>query len=560
MPQRSFLQRLQTVGILSLSALFIGGIVLILVGINAVADIKKDGEIGYSRPAGQVRFSIGYDLSMQVWIAILGVAFGLLSFGFGETYIHFFDSWCSRQSQKGTGLDYARYLNSQPRAPVRYGLRGFPHFLTLRYLLMIMGIFASIAYKFVIVSPDVFMYENLDKETVQFKKPRLSMEGGNADETLDNDLNPWISDFPRGAGINRAFLHQYETYLKPPQNIIMTGRASCSNSKSGYIFYPDDSGYLLTREMVMVAKMTEEEGDFFITQNTSGWQRIETSTEELFDPPQRAILEYKVIEPGNLQVQWARRNHSSDTFREPVVQRVTYKMYYAVAQVDRYVRGTDCSRLTSVESPNFRILSASNDSIVETLSKTSSVSKENIEKSLDPEGILPYYSAWIEALVNSPDTSLVKSVSGIVRGVMSSYQSLRPRHWHIETGEEPFGSEDTTEMAKENPHAKYPFYVGWRAQKNTGCYVFAAAIFIILGLFAVLTAAFRLWLGPPTLTSWMGQHVYLAQTNAMNLSDKSASLATGHQVADPGIGKLRLSTKGEQAETDAILQLNVLAS
>lgn len=560
MPQPSFLQRLQTVGIVSLSALFIGGIILILVGINAVADIKNDGEIGYSRPAGQVRFSIGHDLSMQVWIAILGVAFGLLSFGFSETYIHLFDAWCSRKSRQGTGLDYARYLNSQPRAPVRYGLRGFPYFLTLRYLLLVMGVFASIAYKFVIVSPDVFMYESLDNETVSFKKPRLSMEGGNDDDTLDNDLTPWVSDFPRGAGINRAFLHQYESYLKPPQSIVMVGRASCSSSKSGYIFYPDDSGYLLTREMVMVAQMTEDEGDFFTTQDTDGWQRIETSTEGLFDPPQRAILEYKVVEPGNLQVQWARRNHSSDRFREPVVQRVTYKMRYAVAQVDRYVRGTDCSRLTSAESPNFRILSASNGSMVDTLLRTSSISREKLEKMLDAEGILPYYRAWIEALVNSPDTSLVKSVSGIVRGVMSSYQSLRPQHRHIDTGEEPFGSEGTTEMAKEYPHARYPFYVGWRAEKNTGCYVFAAAIFIILGLFAVLTGAFRIWLGPPTLTSWMGQHVYLAQTDAVNLSDKSASLATGHQVADPGIGRLRLSTRGEQAETDAILQLNVLAS
>ncbi|KAJ3528265.1 hypothetical protein NM208_g10280 [Fusarium decemcellulare] len=155
--RRRLLQRLQRVGLLSLLALLVGGLVLILVGINAFIDLRKDGQLGYTPPGNKLPFRHGSNWSIQTWIAVIGAAFGLLSFGFSETYIHVFDSWSSRQSKQASGLDYGRYLNTQPRAPVSYGIRGFPYFATLRYFLIAMGIFASIAYKFVIVKPDVFI-------------------------------------------------------------------------------------------------------------------------------------------------------------------------------------------------------------------------------------------------------------------------------------------------------------------------------------------------------------------------------------------------------------------
>ncbi|KAG9504130.1 hypothetical protein J7337_004094 [Fusarium musae] len=147
-------RRLQMLGTLSLLAIVVGGSLLIFVGANALSGRKEKEELGRARPSGQTRFSVGHEWSIQTWIAIVGVAFALLSYGFTEAYVHLFDTWASRQAQLSNGLDYARYLNSQSRAPVVYGFRGFPSFITLRYFLLIMSIIASVGYKFAIVSPD----------------------------------------------------------------------------------------------------------------------------------------------------------------------------------------------------------------------------------------------------------------------------------------------------------------------------------------------------------------------------------------------------------------------
>ncbi|KAF4461676.1 hypothetical protein FALBO_11508 [Fusarium albosuccineum] len=272
MSRIGFLQRLQRVGLLSLLALLVGGLVLILVGINAFIDLRKDGQLGYTPPGNKLPFRHGSNWSIQTWIAVIGAAFGLLSFGFSETYIHVFDSWSSRQSKQASGLDYGRYLNTQPRAPVSYGIRGFPYFATLRYFLIAMGIFASIAYKFVIVKPDVFMYENIDPQEVEISAPGLTATAG-------GQVQAWIGDVPLPTpdALNRAYLHEFQAgdqeggtnpdAGEPPLSIVMANQASCFlASTSRPLFYPQDSGYLLTRQIVMVANMTQEDGDFFITQ------------------------------------------------------------------------------------------------------------------------------------------------------------------------------------------------------------------------------------------------------------------------------------------------------
>ncbi|KAF5608806.1 SWF1 spore Wall Formation [Fusarium subglutinans] len=75
-------RRLQMLGALSLLAIVIGGSAIIFVGTNALLGRKEKDELGRARPPGQARFSVGHEWSIQTWIAIVGVAFALLSYGF----------------------------------------------------------------------------------------------------------------------------------------------------------------------------------------------------------------------------------------------------------------------------------------------------------------------------------------------------------------------------------------------------------------------------------------------------------------------------------------------
>lgn len=78
--------RIQRVGLLSLASLLAGGTVLILFALN----VKTSGNI----EADDIRqgvFRVGSQLSVQSWLAVLGITFGMLSYGLAATYTHGFD-------------------------------------------------------------------------------------------------------------------------------------------------------------------------------------------------------------------------------------------------------------------------------------------------------------------------------------------------------------------------------------------------------------------------------------------------------------------------------------
>ncbi|RSL50079.1 hypothetical protein CEP54_012122 [Fusarium duplospermum] len=123
----NFVRHLRMLGPASLAALIGGGSVLIFVSLNTPWTTRAD------KNAKAFQFQYGSELSIQGWLAILGVGFGCISYGLNEAYVHFFDAWCSRLARREEGLNYGRYLNSQARAPVVYGMRGFPVLVTTRY-------------------------------------------------------------------------------------------------------------------------------------------------------------------------------------------------------------------------------------------------------------------------------------------------------------------------------------------------------------------------------------------------------------------------------------------
>ncbi|RKK99990.1 hypothetical protein BFJ71_g5880 [Fusarium oxysporum] len=293
--------------------------------------------------------------------------------------------------------------------------------------------------------------------------------------------------------------------------------------------------------------MTEDPGD---------WHRMETTSTNWFDPPRRALVEYRLAEFGSLQIQWAKKpNKSSESWRIPVEHRSLYKMELATAEVRRYVRDQNCRFLPQAA---LSFLSFSNDTFEKSITAVMpSWGNITATERFNISDLMPQYGVWLDALVKSPDTTLLSGVSAIIRAVMVSIKTTKLLDSeNLKADFLPFGEERVLAPAESFRDAKYPFYVGWRENKNTGSHIGAAIVFIILGCFSIMVGIYRIWLGPPALTSWMGQHVFLAGTEKMALSNKVTGLASGYTVAESDLGKLRLSTR-KGGEEDAMLKPSV---
>ncbi|KAK2666389.1 hypothetical protein RAB80_018046 [Fusarium oxysporum f. sp. vasinfectum] len=214
--------QLRLLGLPSLSALFSGGAILIFIGVNAISAPELKDRARFS---SQRRFRSGSQLSIQTWLAVVGVAFGLLAYGFQEAYSHLFDWWPSRQSRREGGLCYSRYFNSQPRAPLVYGLRGFSGFIALRYLLSLLSIAATISYKFSISQVEIITVENLNQEQFRISLPPVqALNAGTP--------SPWLGDAPQSNN-SRGFFHDHLKSIDfnhPPHNITMTSLANCTDT------------------------------------------------------------------------------------------------------------------------------------------------------------------------------------------------------------------------------------------------------------------------------------------------------------------------------------------
>jgi len=526
--------QLRLLGPPSLFALFFGGVTLILIGVNAIsAPELKDR----ARLSTQRRFRSGSQLSIQTWLAIVGVGFGLLAYGFQEAYFHLFDWWSSRQSRREAGLCYSRYLNSQPRAPLVYGIRGFPGFITLRYLLSLLSITASIGYKFGISQVEIITVENLNQE--QFKVSLTPLQALNA-----GTPSPWLGDAPQSNN-SRGFFHDHLKIIDfnhPPHNITMTSLANCTGT-----FHLLDEGRVVSREVVLVANLTEDEGSFTMTSNHTGWSRIPTSNRNWFNNSDRAVVDYRANGPGEIQIQWARlgpwyngtSEGSQSSESKAVARRLTYHLHYAVAEIQRFVSGGDCSRLAerysdSINSGSLTIFA--NNYTAPELKSTAMV----------------HFQSWVDAVIYSEETPVFEGVSVFVRAMMTAavYSVMNDHRYPaigvVPSGVQPFGPEYTF-WADWNYYGdiEYPYYAGFRTSEATGSYLAAAYIFLVLGISGVIVGLIRIYAGPPALTSWMGQHVYWASSGLLSIGGKADYLATGYEAAKDGLGNLRLPSDSQ---------------
>ncbi|KAG8534014.1 uncharacterized protein KY384_000856 [Bacidia gigantensis] len=416
------------------------------------------------------------------------------------------------------GLDYGRYQNSQPRAPVLYGWHGFRWMITCRYFLVALGVIATIAYKFAIVQVSVAVVEPLTLSQV-----KLSVPSPNG---IDNGTtSPLLSDSPSGRE-NRGFVHLGVTSVRTgPDQIIMVGLATCDD-----VFRTLDSGTLVTRELVMVADRVDPEGDYFMKSDHTGWQRDRAASEnkdsEWVPGDVGAIVDFAIQDAGSIAIPWAPifsawdecgsfTSKDCDPTPHKVISRLNYSMTYAIAEVRRTVAVGSCS-IFSDDSKAIELLATSPQKI----------------QTENSDGSISLYRNWVDAIIYKQDSTPSEGVSAFVRAVMIGWAvqspDSAPEFGHA--AGQPLGREDSGRRL--NSELPYPYFIGVRANLSSGGYIGVAVVFIIIACLSLLVLGWRLLKGAPRLTSWMAQHVSLNHRgDGAVLANGQDGLATGYDLA-----------------------------
>lgn len=451
-------------------------------------------------------------------------------------------------------MDYGRYLNTLPRAPVVYGIRGFPVFATLRYGVFLLTVAASVGYKFGLAEGSADIYEAVDAGLIV---PSVQQYAGGKAE-LGADM-PWFQDrIPSGRAT--CFYHHMRSLTAGPPTRFMSG------SVCRVDFVPEGrdsaSGRLISREVVMLAQKSEDEGNFTMSQD-NGWIEVRSSSRAGWHgvpEGDRVVVQYRSSSRGEVQVQWGKLGpgyiNGSSEQSEPVAKREPYKMHYAVAEVERQFRGpgfTDwsdsdrCLFLRTFPSMPIRVLSVDDSSnhlndLAVLNSSTTNAAMERIQP-------------WLDALVSDEDTIANTGVSVVVRVFMSvkateDMNARRASLRRLDADDQSFGLEDISKAARP-PNFPYLYFIGYRDELHNvaGCYRTVVTTFIIMGVLAILTMILRLVVGPAKVTLWEGQHLYSVRVGAISIPDgRESGLVSGYRAAPENLGRVKIDDQLFQEE------------
>lgn len=593
MGQQKHWSRLTSLGIPSLLALFFGGTILVFTGINglvltqsmadaAIPDWYRTANdkwrvVGVGRPFQQ--FRVGARLGIQAWLAIIGVGFGLVSYGATEAYHHAFDWWCSRKASGTMGLDYARYLNTQPRSPVVYGFRGFIQFITLRYLVTTMAIVASIGYKFGVSQTPIAVGQHFYKTKSAPSCPIAQA----APDLLSLIDSQGMRNNPRfyHESLNTSKLYEpfrddglgyYNYSSQPPARVVMLGQLWCL----GYRL-PDGigSGTLIMVEPIVVASLSEEAGNFTMTRDAGDWQRslswVGHERPALADEPPQGpqtpdlVIDYRIkdSEDPRLEIQWATAgpwlNDSQSQETQPVHHRLIYKLGLGTAEVRRQI--TEDEAASSI-LPNQRQLMnfgfGSNFGSVDR-ERPGAESLRLLSMSEKP---VPWRNAttesmphlWIDVALSKAIMRPMECANVILHFAMAEWRlqnedTIR----EDDAATQYFHMPDILASSRQiseprQPLDKYPFFVG-NITDGAGCHRSAAIVFITVGLLAIIVGVIRLIVGPPRLTSWAAQHIALSQSGMIRV-EHTHTFQSGYSAVPSKSGVLRLEKTTKAATSD----------
>lgn len=413
---REIFTYINRVGGQSLISLALGCSVLILFALNV---LKSDDDPLQSRNTSQVRirpgpipFKVGSQQGVQFWLAVLGAGFGMFSYGLSESNNHLFDLWATRKAGSRPGLDYARYLNTQPRAPVWFGMRGFLSFVSVRQIVAISGIIASVAYKFAVKEVVWYTAMHLDKSAIDLRFP--SPDG----LFPDGETSPWLGD----GLVNespRAFIHRYSGSggMLPPSQVVMTGRADCGDT-----FHINDEGTLKTLEVVMVANLARSNTQLETVeiQRPESWARIVRDSPGWLGTSLGDVLDYKTGDGGTLNFRWASREDmmgsqaTSSLRSQAMIRTATYDVFLALVEISRVVSSKQCWTFEKTWDDDH---SAYGPAIWLIYPDTAKIAQKYLR---DPEE-KPPNQPLLEYVVRDSKTTLAEGFSAIIRHKMAGW-------------------------------------------------------------------------------------------------------------------------------------------
>lgn len=162
---------------------------------------------------------------------------------------------------------------------------------------------------------------------------------------------------------------------------------------------------------------------------------------------------------------------------------------------------------------------------------------------------------WVGAMVGAEGSTPLSSISGYLRLEMAESDPSEPRVGYVDSDSTSFGPEsedrvirkmeDTertvTPSAPASPNLREPWVLVRVEAGLIGCYKGAATFYTLLGVVAMFICLVRIWASPPRLTSWSGQHVYLAMQGGMVSNAESFEvLSKGDEAANKQLGRLNL--------------------
>ncbi|KAH7125964.1 hypothetical protein EDB81DRAFT_810233 [Dactylonectria macrodidyma] len=386
--------------------------------------------------------------------------------------------------------------------------------LGLRYLFPVLCFAAGVGYHFGLITITVYTNDVIDQGILKLSSlpPLDANTSFSGPWAVGLDCDTQDSYFVEDLGI-------IQRTVDPPASTIMVGALDCRSAHDPLRL---DVGSLVDREIVMVANLTDEKGSFSMAKNHDGWMRTQTSNSCWLGNGEEKIptvIDYRIVEPGKVQLQWARRGSWLDGDGEestPVFRRVGFTIRYAVAMIAReivYTSKDKCATPFDVDILSF---------------------DSNPPATEYANGSLPHIWDWTDTMLGSIDSDVTTGVTAFLCAVMAGWASPAhgathgPKIGFIADDDKPFGPEQA--LSWELPDVGrqgFPYYMGMRIDVYTGCDRDAACIFLIVGTLAILLGLVRLQCGPCDVGADMKQGGYLAVSGEEPTKENDTLLGTG---------------------------------
>ncbi|CAH0052243.1 unnamed protein product [Clonostachys solani] len=491
----------------SAACLISGGAILTFVGINFFLIphnfVNTDEVLQYWDRRSDY-FAIGRDLELQTWVIIISTGYCMIWKGLA--FVHgFLRDWkASHEARQAAGGNHGVNFHSLREAVESLMVQHIPRYRTLQYTIAILLCVAGFGFHFGATKVGIRVIRNIPRERIDMHPIDISTPSdiGASDSTQtymkQSHRLPeaWLRDKPGGEE-NSVFMHQSpfgDEMTGPPAAVIMASTLTVC------VPFEFVVGTLTSRQTVMVANMTIDEGDFRMRRVADGWNRIDSGINILIGELRpRVVIEYRVGDPGTLQIQWAKHgewltNDSADP-SEPVIQRITYDMHYAVAEVKRYIDGPRKISHPSEELPwkcshQYTRIPDDWHSLHQVLIKIRS-REDSLITIEETDASHPLTRALIDSYMSSPRRSLLASTSLLVRATMTGWNPSGKQIRLLEENEFPFGAEiETMEEHASDSSIRYPYFEGsiWVA----GCKKSAAVVHLTVGILALLVAGVRI--------------------------------------------------------------------